>query len=430
MYTTKAHPRACGENFGFDSRCPFDAGSSPRVRGKLKSEAEITTKVRLIPARAGKTAFVAWRCDVRQAHPRACGENRLSLVRAPPLSGSSPRVRGKLGAGAPGCGGAGLIPARAGKTVVPFLGLVSSAAHPRACGENGTCVKPPGRMSGSSPRVRGKLSTSQATISREGLIPARAGKTHVDDTNPEVAGAHPRACGENGDTLETVASQYGSSPRVRGKPPPVGAQRRRRGLIPARAGKTDCRGRPGLCRWAHPRACGENDLGLASGVRGEGSSPRVRGKLPRHRHQHRQGRLIPARAGKTCAAAFRWACRGAHPRACGENTRRCASRSRSTGSSPRVRGKRPGRRSMPPRCGLIPARAGKTCGAHAAYGPPAAHPRACGENSNALVAREVSHGSSPRVRGKPGAGRRGRRSRGLIPARAGKTRRETTRARR
>ena len=246
VYTTKAHPRACGENFGFDSRCPFDAGSSPRVRGKLKSEAEITTKVRLIPARAGKTAFVAWRCDVRQAHPRACGENRLSLVRAPPLSGSSPRVRGKLGAGAPGCGGAGLIPARAGKTVVPFLGLVSSAAHPRACGENGTCVKPPGRMSGSSPRVRGKLSTSQATISREGLIPARAGKTHVDDTNPEVAGAHPRACGENGDTLETVASQYGSSPRVRGKPPPVGAQRRRRGLIPARAGKTDCRGRPGL----------------------------------------------------------------------------------------------------------------------------------------------------------------------------------------
>ena len=53
--------------------------------------------------------------------------------------------------------------------------------------------------------------------------------------------------------------------------------------------------------------------------------------------------------------------------------------------------------------------------------PPGAHPRSRGENSMPPVTRAAWRGSSPLTRGKPGAGHRGHRNRGLIPTHAGKT---------
>ena len=52
-----------------------------------------------------------------------------------------------------------------------------------------------------------------------------------------------------------------------------------------------------------------------------------------------------------------------------------------------------------------------------------AHPRACGENLRATTHGSKAGGSSPRVRGKHLGGVLGPRAPGLIPARAGKTRR-------
>ena len=49
----------------------------------------------------------------------------------------------------------------------------------------------------------------------------------------------------------------------------------------------------------HPRACGENDALTARYMRGDGSSPRVRGKLRDLVSERVEARLIPARAGKT-----------------------------------------------------------------------------------------------------------------------------------
>ena len=71
--------------------------------------------------------------------------------------GSSPRMRGKRESVANLGAAAGLIPAHAGKTPLPTLTSRRTAAHPRACGENSTM---PGRVleeAGSSPRMRGKL---------------------------------------------------------------------------------------------------------------------------------------------------------------------------------------------------------------------------------------------------------------------------------
>ena len=234
---------------------------------------------------------------------------------------------------------------------------------------------------GSSPRVRGKLMDVRGLTQAARLIPARAGKTSTSPTPRRSRSAHPRACGENSTRWSLDDIDAGSSPRVRGKRPPIRASAHGRRLIPARAGKTSApwgaRGR----MWAHPRACGEN--GFESGLDEvhDGSSPRVRGKPVLRGRVRRRQRLIPARAGKTTASHVTKCATSAHPRACGENMHKNVTNPTFTGSSPRVRGKRC---RAPPgmlRGRLIPARAGKTVTLKWRHNPTEAHPRACGENS-------------------------------------------------
>ena len=51
------------------------AGSSPRMRGKLRRTFRLGLARRLIPAHAGKTALFLVLVKGDRAHPRACGEN-------------------------------------------------------------------------------------------------------------------------------------------------------------------------------------------------------------------------------------------------------------------------------------------------------------------------------------------------------------------
>ena len=315
-------------------------GSSPRVRGKQAHVRLRRRPARLIPARAGKTRGWPGGCSPTPAHPRACGENG----RRPPgplrPAGSSPRVRGKHSRGFSDPPGAGLIPARAGKTTIPLIATAPLWAHPRACGENGPEHRRMLTWLGSSPRVRGKLQGPVHGDVGRGLIPARAGKTQ--GFIPALAGnrAHPRACGENPPWVWTAPRPAGSSPRVRGKPPRVRGKHQRSGLIPARAGKTSFWAAAGVFAGAHPRACGENRaVSMRVDVRG-GSSPRVRGKLRGVAGCGGVHGLIPARAGKTRLRILLTRSARAHPRACGENGPYRDSLYAEYGSSPRVRGKR------------------------------------------------------------------------------------------
>ena len=174
------------------------------------------------------------------------------------MEGSSPRVRGKPPLEEDAPVGGGLIPARAGKTRRGGGAGCSLRAHPRACGEN--WERAPGGVweRGSSPRVRGKLGAPHRRKRLFGLIPARAGKTSAGVVAMRVSGAHPRACGENGRPIIHSANAAGSSPRVRGKPTRVRVESLVLRLIPARAGKTTDRRPSWLLPRAHPRACGEN----------------------------------------------------------------------------------------------------------------------------------------------------------------------------
>ena len=156
-------------------------------------------------------------------------------------------------------------------------------------------------IAGSSPRVRGKLALCWDKGRRLRLIPACAGKTTSLEFTRLRAWAHPRVCGENESTASPQRLWAGSSPRVRGKPVTDSISPRRRGLIPACAGKTSRSRRLHQTLRAHPRVCGENFWTDLASDGSHGSSPRVRGKLAKPWDLTDRDGLIPACAGKTCA---------------------------------------------------------------------------------------------------------------------------------
>ena len=241
-------------------------------------------------------------------------------------------------------------------------------------------VRPARSWLGSSPLTRGKLREGETRTILVGLIPAHAGKTRSAGRQTDSGKAHPRSRGENAPSSASRSPARGSSPLTRGK------QRRRYGdcypprLIPAHAGKTASPIRRLLPTAAHPRSRGENVRRTIRPDPGEGSSPLTRGKLPGVLHLIAIVRLIPAHAGKTHGPP-RTVCRlAAHPRSRGENVTRVRHAASRWGSSPLTRGKRRPctRRRQGGR--LIPAHAGKTPPARAAYLPGRAHPRSRGEN--------------------------------------------------
>ena len=172
MKNRRAHPRAGGENLWEDRIRALKHGSSPRGRGKRPVLAQLNRVVRLIPARAGKTSLGTTTAPDAAAHPRAGGENDPSSLSSTGLFGSSPRGRGKRHRLPDPHEGAGLIPARAGKTPCRARAHSCVSAHPRLGGENIDSWELPERHVGSSPRRRGKLVRSAGTSRADRLIPA------------------------------------------------------------------------------------------------------------------------------------------------------------------------------------------------------------------------------------------------------------------
>ena len=66
------------------------------MRGKREDLPELGFNLRITPADAGKTDAVADLQVLREDHPRGCGENELQATTFAEISGSPPRMRGKL----------------------------------------------------------------------------------------------------------------------------------------------------------------------------------------------------------------------------------------------------------------------------------------------------------------------------------------------
>ena len=279
---------------------------------------------------------------------------------------------------------------------------------------------------GSSPLTRGKLLCRASRQDGRGLIPAHAGKTASPRRRSYAVRAHPRSRGENPSAQADGSVLSGSSPLTRGKHVDRPACRDVRGLIPAHAGKTGFCGLAHGHRWAHPRSRGENRSPSMVRVGLGGSSPLTRGKLCALPAGGGRGGLIPAHAGKTKQRRRTRPLMRAHPRSRGENATLVNSSCACVGSSPLTRGKRADDGDAAALGGLIPAHAGKTRRDLEPTLTMTAHPRSRGENETAGRRKDRPSGSSPLTRGKLGVVGVSGHHLGLIPAHAGKTARAGT----
>ena len=145
-----------------------------------------------------------------------------------------------------------------------------------------------------TPRLRGIRVPQGLVFDSQWFIPARAGKTRSRSRSMKNRRAHPRAGGENLWEDRIRALEHGSSPRGRGKRPVLAQLNRVVRLIPARAGKTSLGTTTAPDAAAHPRAGGENVIDYQIRTKGQGSSPRGRGKHHAGRGPILVFRLIPA----------------------------------------------------------------------------------------------------------------------------------------
>ena len=110
--------------------------------------------------------------------------------------------------------------------------------HPRGCGEHIVVVYWRALVEGSSPRMRGALTSNFGKQIPDGIIPADAGSTRLSYFLSYISKDHPRGCGEHlTDNLKGDVEQ-GSSPRMRGAHDPVVLATGLLGIIPADAGST------------------------------------------------------------------------------------------------------------------------------------------------------------------------------------------------
>ena len=133
------------------------------------------------------------------------------------MLGLSPRVRGKPPKNLAGLHIFGPIPAGAGETGDFETWCEDTGAYPRGCGGNAARELSENAALGLSPRVRGKLFTSQCALIKAGSIPAGAGETGYCSKEAYKTRAYPRGCGGNLQLLQSHAAAMGLSPRVRGK---------------------------------------------------------------------------------------------------------------------------------------------------------------------------------------------------------------------
>ena len=153
------------------------AGSSPLARGLPEGTAAHALAERIIPARAGFTAWSRGRSLRRPDHPRSRGVYGQGDDEGCGDRGSSPLARGLPGPRRLKGRQARIIPARAGFTSSPPAAAPLMSDHPRSRGVYGAQGTAGRGYGGSSPLARGLRHLRRLNDRSEGIIPARAGFT-------------------------------------------------------------------------------------------------------------------------------------------------------------------------------------------------------------------------------------------------------------
>ena len=303
--------------------------------------------------------------------------------------------------------------------MVGFAWPAVTRVYPRECGGTGVGVGVGVVIVGLSPRVRGNPRAAGRGTAPRGSIPASAGEPTTAARRRGAGRVYPRECGGTVAVGLRHARQEGLSPRVRGNPRSAKLARDLRWSIPASAGEPGTSsGSPGRSR-VYPRECGGTITLTATGLGGEGLSPRVRGNLPPRAVRQRRGGSIPASAGEPQHALVRALRKAVYPRECGGTHAATSGRLKEEGLSPRVRGNlgTVGANSAPR--GSIPASAGEPGRYGWLLSAAQVYPRECGGTWPPRGLANPMPGLSPRVRGNLAAPRLGEALAGSIPASAG-----------
>ena len=317
----------------------------------------------------------------------------------------------------------GIIPARAGFTCFRSSSSFPLPDHPRSRGVYRSQQFLHQPHLGSSPLARGLPVDWLSADGAWRIIPARAGFTASPMRTLCAATDHPRSRGVYPMHRTGGAGRGGSSPLARGLQCVglVGPLQCR--IIPARAGFTVRRPRRSTPVSDHPRSRGVYFVLLVFPQFLSGSSPLARGLRSLPETTMSSIRIIPARAGFTPERVSIFTSRADHPRSRGVYVRGRGEFHLSVGSSPLARGLRTLRQADVPARRIIPARAGFTHSTGAWLDRLEDHPRSRGVYGATTSIDRSRGGSSPLARGLPGPDRAGGRELGIIPARAGFTRR-------
>ena len=150
------YPRVGGGNEYERYQALQSKGLSPRGRGKHIYLVKRRHIRRSIPAWAGETCRRSSRLILPRVYPRVGGGNNALPAGATPLTGLSPRGRGKLDRAPSDSQNLWSIPAWAGETRSADCKPHCDRVYPRVGGGNKVGAKVNGRQRGLSPRGRGK----------------------------------------------------------------------------------------------------------------------------------------------------------------------------------------------------------------------------------------------------------------------------------
>ena len=167
------------------------------MRGTFLSTASNTQGLRFIPAYAGNILHWRTSSNEKAVHPRVCGEHRENSQHHASLTGSSPRMRGTSRYAAIELSHTRFIPAYAGNILLFMAKVTILAVHPRVCGEHNLQPLCLCQNDGSSPRMRGTLSSRRYSVYRVRFIPAYAGNISSNLETLSIYAVHPRVCGEH-----------------------------------------------------------------------------------------------------------------------------------------------------------------------------------------------------------------------------------------
>ena len=234
------------------------------------------------------------------------------------------------------------------------------------------------RRQGSSPRVRGFVSTRHLFRKSRGFIPACAGFCVFLDRGGRFGWVHPRVCGVLGLAGVRYVLFKGSSPRVRGFERPSKAWCVLLRFIPACAGFCSQTPVHKTASRVHPRVCGVLFVEPVPPALITGSSPRVRGFVRFYEKKYGIERFIPACAGFWRDGQNFLLVHKVHPRVCGVLLASEAPGYSWLGSSPRVRGFAKTRHGDMMTRRFIPACAGFCRSGRASAMEAWVHPRVCG----------------------------------------------------